>query len=465
MRYLFLAGAFLLLLIVACGVDQPTNLERTADPALKAGLDKDKLVEEETPMIWPYFPQPQVLWSPNGKMNDISIVDTKGNPIQFKVTYVEVNEDYDPSDIGMSKETPLQLRATRNDDGIGRAYKVYFEVIGQKMDQKKRDRKRSVTVIVPHDQGKKMGQDCPCWTSEEINAIDWLDINYHSNDKAPEEKALMSYGVDPPDAKAASVIKQYGHYTFCHNIFTEPFPGIFIQISEEEALGCQSMIISAVTQDSKSSPNKGKQVEEEIPMAWPYRPQPQALWPPNGEMIDVTIVDSRGKSIPFEVTGIDVSEDHDPSDIWWSKDALPQLRATRNDDGIGRAYRIFFVRTDNQEKFSVTVIVPHDLGKRMGQDCPCWTSEEINAVDWVDVSLAADSKGSGLASYGAYPSMDKAVSVIKTDPEDLKDSKYPKGNYCHNVFDGWLIEENLSEEVALECQSMIMSALAQDLLK
>ena len=93
MRYLFLAGAFLLLLIVACGVDQPTNLERTADPALKAGLDKDKLVEEETPMIWPYFPQPQVLWSPNGKMNDISIVDTKGNPIQFKVTYVEVNED------------------------------------------------------------------------------------------------------------------------------------------------------------------------------------------------------------------------------------------------------------------------------------------------------------------------------------------------------------------------------------
>lgn len=197
-------------------------------------------------------------------------------------------------------------------------------------------------------------------------------------------------------------------------------------------------------------------------MAWPYRPEPQALWPSNGEMIDISIVDTQGKPIPFEVTNIEVSEDYDSSDIWWSKDALPQLRATRNADGIGRAYRIFFVRTDNQEKFSVTVIVPHDLGKKMGQDCPCWTSEEINAIDWVDVSLAVGSKGSGLASYGAYPSMDKAVSIIKKDP---KDSKYPKGNYCHNVFTEWLIVDDLSEKDALECQSMIMSALAQDLLK
>ena len=120
------------------------------------------IVDTTPPVIESVSASPNVLWPPNHKMVAIKVqarvTDTCG-PTTWKITGVTSNEAADAK--GSGKKTPtdwqitgdhtLKLLAERSGKGSGRIYTITITA----KDVSGNTAQKSVTVSVPHDQGKK----------------------------------------------------------------------------------------------------------------------------------------------------------------------------------------------------------------------------------------------------------------------------------------------------------------------
>ncbi len=93
------------------------------------------------------------LWPPNNKMVDISIegvTDPDGDALSITITGISDDEGSDPDDAVANGDT-ASLRAQRDGSGDGRTYTIEYTVD----DGNGGTVSGSLTVEVPHDQGKK----------------------------------------------------------------------------------------------------------------------------------------------------------------------------------------------------------------------------------------------------------------------------------------------------------------------
>ncbi|HSN86493.1 MAG TPA: SBBP repeat-containing protein, partial [Thermoanaerobaculia bacterium] len=102
------------------------------------------------------FASPSTLWPPNGRMVPVSIrgvTDPDGDPVTLRVTAIRQDEPLSrkrqPDATGLGTATP-RLRADRVGNGDGRVYHIAFEAT----DPAGAACTGTVTVCVPHDQGK-----------------------------------------------------------------------------------------------------------------------------------------------------------------------------------------------------------------------------------------------------------------------------------------------------------------------
>src|SRR6266446_785634 len=106
------------------------------------------------------------------------------------------------------------------------------------------------------------------------------------------------------------------------------------------------------------------------------QPSIALLWPPNHEMVPVTVVgvtDPDGDSVTIRIDRVMQNE---PTDAQGDGDTCPDaqistasvmLRSERSGRGDGRVYSVLFTATDSRgasASGSVNVLVPHDMGKR-----------------------------------------------------------------------------------------------------
>ena len=95
---------------------------------------------------------------------------------------------------------------------------------------------------------------------------------------------------------------------------------------------------------------------------------PSVIWPANGKMIPVSILevtDPDGDPVAPKVTGI--SQDEPGAAFSGIGSSVAQIKAERDGKGDGRVYRILFEATDPTGALcagEVRVCVPHDQGKR-----------------------------------------------------------------------------------------------------
>ena len=98
-------------------------------------------------------------------------------------------------------------------------------------------------------------------------------------------------------------------------------------------------------------------------------PSIASIWPPNNKMVPITIngvTDPDGDAVTITITAITNTETGS-SDAGGIGTSTAQVRASRNGKGSGRTYYITFTASDGQatsEPKTVTVVVPHDQGKR-----------------------------------------------------------------------------------------------------
>jgi Bacterial Ig-like domain (group 3) len=102
--------------------------------------------------------------------------------------------------------------------------------------------------------------------------------------------------------------------------------------------------------------------------------QPRSLWPPNGNMVPVTVAvsvsDDQDPRPAVSLVSITCDDACNPAeDIsgagLGTDDRQFELRARRQGAGSGRTYRIEYAARDaagNVASASVTVVVPHDSG-------------------------------------------------------------------------------------------------------
>ena len=99
------------------------------------------------------------IWPPNNKMVDITIegvTDPDGDEVTITITDIVDNEGSDPDDVGGVGTATAQVRAQRDGKGTGRIYTVSFVASdGQAQSE------GSVSVTVPHDQGKSKKRGKP----------------------------------------------------------------------------------------------------------------------------------------------------------------------------------------------------------------------------------------------------------------------------------------------------------------
>ena len=94
---------------------------------------------------------------------------------------------------------------------------------------------------------------------------------------------------------------------------------------------------------------------------------PSVIWPPNGKMIQVSILgvtDPEGDPVALKVTGL--SQDEPGAASSGIGSSIAQVKAERDGKGDGRVYRIQFEATDPSGAScagEVRVCVPHDRGK------------------------------------------------------------------------------------------------------
>jgi hypothetical protein len=93
-----------------------------------------------------------VLWPPNHKMVEISIVgvtDPDGDDVNITITGISDSEASPPGDMSGIGNSTAMLRATRDGRGTGRTYTISFTA----SDGNGGEADGSVEVVVPHDQG------------------------------------------------------------------------------------------------------------------------------------------------------------------------------------------------------------------------------------------------------------------------------------------------------------------------
>ena len=97
-------------------------------------------------------------------------------------------------------------------------------------------------------------------------------------------------------------------------------------------------------------------------------PSIASIWPPNNKMVPITIngvTDPDGDAVSITITAI-TNNETGTADAAFSG-GTAQVRASRNGKGSGRTYTISFTADDGKggtSSSSVTVVVPHDQGKR-----------------------------------------------------------------------------------------------------
>lgn len=97
-------------------------------------------------------------------------------------------------------------------------------------------------------------------------------------------------------------------------------------------------------------------------------PSIASIWPPNNKMVDISIngvTDQDGDAVTITITGI-TNNETGTADAAFSG-STAQVRASRDGKGNGRIYTIAFTADDGKSgtsSGSVTVVVPHDQGKR-----------------------------------------------------------------------------------------------------
>lgn len=98
-------------------------------------------------------------------------------------------------------------------------------------------------------------------------------------------------------------------------------------------------------------------------------PSIASIWPPNNKMVPITIngvTDPDGDAVTITITAI-TNNETGSSDAGGIGTSTAQVKATRFGKGTGRTYTISFIADDGKggsTSGSVTVVVPHDQGKR-----------------------------------------------------------------------------------------------------
>lgn len=97
---------------------------------------------------------PDEIWPPNGKLKSVSVdLDvTDANEVTVELISVTANEAIEAEDVVIIDDTHLKLRAERDDEGPGRTYTLTYLAT----DECGNETEFVATVVVPHDQGKKM---------------------------------------------------------------------------------------------------------------------------------------------------------------------------------------------------------------------------------------------------------------------------------------------------------------------
>jgi hypothetical protein len=116
-------------------------------------------------------------------------------------------------------------------------------------------------------------------------------------------------------------------------------------------------------------------------------PSPASLWPPNHELVDVSIggvTDPDGDPVSIQITSIMQDEATNASgsgdtcpDAQGLGTATAQLRSERSGRGNGRVYTVFFTASDGRggnSQCSVQVAVPHNQGSTAVDDGPTFDS-------------------------------------------------------------------------------------------
>jgi hypothetical protein len=111
---------------------------------------------------------PAVIWPPNGKLVPVRIggvTDPDGDPVEISVTSIRQDEPLSkkgqPDATGIGTSRPM-LRASRAGNGDGRVYHITFTAT----DSAGASCSGTVTVCVPHDQGKRAcGDGGPLFSS------------------------------------------------------------------------------------------------------------------------------------------------------------------------------------------------------------------------------------------------------------------------------------------------------------
>ena len=153
--------------------------------------------------------------------------------------------------------------------------------------------------------------------------------------------------------------------------------GVFVTATATDAAGNTSEF-SASLQSAANSP----------PVVTGAYPSIDTIWPPNGKMVEVSILgvtDPEGDIVTIVIESITDDESDDPADHGGIGTDRAQVRARRDGKGDGRTYTIGFVADDGVNPpvpNTVTVTVAHDQGggKQTGRAKP--TSA---AVSWGEV--------------------------------------------------------------------------------
>ena len=109
---------------------------------------------DRPPTITAVSVNPSVLWPPNSKMVNVTVdytaTDDWGQPV-CQISNVTSNEQIRSSDYAILDAHHVKLRAERSGGGHGRVYTLAISCT----DGSGNSSSQTVTVTVPHDQGKK----------------------------------------------------------------------------------------------------------------------------------------------------------------------------------------------------------------------------------------------------------------------------------------------------------------------
>jgi len=113
------------------------------------------VIDADPPVIHSIVATPNTIWPPNKKLTAVTVtvdVDDNVDPAPLvRIFAVTCNEPIAAGDAVITGPLTVNLRADRDAHGTGRVYTIFIEAI----DAAGNRSTGSVTVTVPHDQGKK----------------------------------------------------------------------------------------------------------------------------------------------------------------------------------------------------------------------------------------------------------------------------------------------------------------------